>query len=206
MHGLQLEANDIAAQWAGGRARGSLSAKFFPHPEYDLTAQLDAANLAQLPVTPNVAEHWSGVASGKVHLTTEGVGRVEVLKNLTGQGSILLRNIEFRGWDVGASVSDGAAHAGVSRWVGGSGTFSLRNQKLLLDNLRLDGAREAVFVSGSVDFARKAELLINSVNGERPATRTAISGRTLRVSGPLEAPLVSVDAGPARSTAGVAAP
>jgi uncharacterized protein involved in outer membrane biogenesis len=206
LHGLQLEANDIAAQWAGGRARGSLSAKFFPHPEYDLTAQLDAANLAQLPVTPNVAEHWSGVASGKVHLTTEGVGRVEVLKNLTGQGSILLRNIEFRGWDVGASVSDGAAHAGVSRWVGGSGTFSLRNQKLLLDNLRLDGAREAVFVSGSVDFARKAELLINSVNGERPATRTAISGRTLRVSGPLEAPLVSVDAGPARSTAGVAAP
>jgi hypothetical protein len=206
LHGLQLEASDIAAQWAGGKARGTLSAKFFPRPEYDLTAQLDAANLAQLPVTPNVSEHWSGLASGTVHLTTEGVGRVEVLENLSGSGNISLRSVEFRGWDVGASVSDGAAHAGVSRWVSGSGTFSLHNQKLLLDNLRLDGAKQAIFVNGSVDFSRKAELLINSVDGERPASRAAIFGRTLRVSGPLEAPLVSVDALPARSSARITAP
>ncbi len=206
LHGLQLEASDIAAQWAGGKARGSLSAKFFPRPEYDLTAQLETANLAELPVTPNVAEHWSGLASGKVHLTTEGVGRVEVLKNLSGQGSISLRNVEFRGWDVGASVSDGAAHAGVSRWADGSGTFSLHHQKLLLDNLRLDGGKETILVNGTVDFARDAELMIESVNGERRASHVAMLGRTLRVSGPLEAPLVTVDAVPARSAGGITAP
>jgi len=30
-----------------------------------------------------------------------------------------LNKVEFRGWDVNASVADGAAHAGVSRWATG---------------------------------------------------------------------------------------
>ncbi len=206
LSGLQLEASDITAQWAGGKVRGSLSAKFFPRPVYDLTAQLDSANLAQLPVMPNVSERWSGLASGKVRLTTEGVGRVEVLQALTGQGTISLHNVEFRGWDVGASVADGAAHAGVSRWASGSGTFSLRNQKLFLGNLRLDAEKQTIFVNGSVDFAREAELLINSVDGERPATHATLFGRTLRVRGSLDAPLVSIDTVPAHNSAGIAAP
>jgi len=157
-------------------------------------------------VLPNVSERWSGQASGRVHLTTEGVGRVEVLQHLTGQGIVSLRAVEFRGWDVGASVADGAAHAGVSRWSSGTGAFSLRNRKLQLDNLRLDSGKQAIFVDGSVDFARDAELLVKSVDRDRPAGRAATSGRTLRVSGPLDGLLISVDADASRSSARIAAP
>jgi uncharacterized protein involved in outer membrane biogenesis len=206
LRGLQLEASEIDAQWAGGKVRGSLSAKFFPRPAYDLSAQLDSADLAQLPAMPNVSERWSGLASGRVHLTTEGVGRVEVLQNLIGQGIVALRNVEFRGWDVGASVADGAAHEGVSHWSSGTGSFSVRNRKLLLDNLRLDADKQTIFVNGSVDFAREAELLINSVDGEKRSARPAIFGRTLRVKGPLDAPQVSEDTVPSRNSAVVAAP
>jgi hypothetical protein len=131
---------------------------------------------------------------------------VEVLQNLTGQGIVSLRNVEFRGWDVGASVADGAAHAGVSRWLSGAGAFSMRGRKLMLDNLRLDGPRQAIFVDGSVDFARDAELLIKSVDGESVPSRAAIFGRTLRVSGPLDAPLVTVGADPSRDSARITAP
>jgi AsmA family len=205
LRGLHLEANDIAAQWAGGKVRGTLNATFAPRPAYDLTAQLDAADLAQLPVLPNVSERWSGFASGNVHLTTEGVGRAEVLQNLAGQGIVSLRNVEFRGWDVGASVADGAAHAGVSRWSGGGGTFSLRNRRLLLDDLRLDQGKQAIFVNGSVDFAREAELLIKSAESEKPASRTPVTGHALKVSGSLDAPLVSIAAA-SRNSIGVNVP
>jgi len=206
LRGLQLEASEIGAQWAGGKVRGALAAKFFPRPAYDMTAQLEGVNLAQLPVMPELSERWSGLASGKVHLTTEGVGRVEVLQNLTGQGSVALRNVEFRGWDVGASVAEGAAHEGTSRWLSGGGNFSLRNRKLLLDNLRLDGGKQVIVVNGSVDFARDAELLIRSADGERTASRANAGGRLLKVSGPLDAPLVTSEAAAGRGSASVATP
>jgi hypothetical protein len=206
LRGLQLDASEIAAQWAGGKVRGALAAKFFPRPAYDMTIQLEGVNLAQLPVMPAISERWSGLASGKVHLTTEGVGRVEVLQNLTGQGSVALRNVEFRGWDVGASVADGAAHEGTSRWLSGGGNFSLRNRKLLLDNLRLDGGKQAIVVNGSVDFARDAQLLIKSADGERTTSRANASGRLLKVSGPLDAPLVTSEAAAGRGSASITTP
>ena len=206
LRGLQLEASEIGAQWAGGKVRGALAATFAPRPAYDMTAQLEGVNLAQLPVMPELSERWSGLASGKVHLTTEGVGRVEVLQNLTGQGSVALRNVEFRGWDVGASVADGAAHEGVSRWFGGGGNFSLRNRKLLLDNLRLDGGKQTIVVNGSVDFARDAELLIKNADGERSGGRSIVGGRLLKVSGPLDAPLVTSEAAAGRSSVSIATP
>jgi hypothetical protein len=103
-------------------------------------------------------------------------------------------------------VADGAAHSGVSHWSSGAGVFSLRGRKLLLDNLRLDGAKQAIFVEGSVDFARDTELLIKSTDGESLSGRAAIFGRTLRVSGPLDAPLVTVAADPSRDSARITVP
>jgi len=206
LRGLQLEASEIAAQWAGGSVRGKLTAKFAPRPAYDVTAQLDGTNLAQLPELPNVSARWSGVASGTVHLTTTGVGREELLQNLTGQGKVLLRNVEFRGWDVGASVADGAAHEGVSRWSAGTAAFTLLDRKVLLDTVRLDGTGQFIYVNGTVDFARDAQLTIRTADGDRPSLRPPLSGRMLKVSGPLEDPLVSVEAAVARNSPGTSAP
>jgi hypothetical protein len=201
LHGLQLEASDVAAQWAGGKVHGQFSAKFSPRPAYEFIAQLDGASLAQLPVQPNISDRWSGAASGSLHLTTKGVGREELLRNLAGQGKVSLRNVEFRGWDVGASVADGAAHEGTSQWSAGSAAFTLVNRKLLLDNMRLDGAGQFIYVSGTVDFAQEAELALKAVDGDQPAPRSPLGGRTLKVSGPLDDPLVRLENAVARSSA-----
>jgi len=199
LRGLHLEIHDIDAEWAGGKVHGSLDAKFSPRPSYNLTAAVDAVSLAQLPISTNLADQWSGLAGGTVHLTTEGIGRDDLLENLTGQGKVSLKNVEFRGWDVGASVLDGAAHSGVSRWSSGSGTFALLHRKLLLDTVRLDGGKQWIFVNGTVDFAREAELLIKTADGAKPALRTPLFGRTLKVSGPLDSPLVTLDSSSVRS-------
>jgi uncharacterized protein involved in outer membrane biogenesis len=190
---LQLAASEITAQWAGGVVHGRLAANFSPHPVYDITAQFDAASLAQLPRLPGLSDRFSGLAAGSLHLTTSGVGRDELLRNLAGTGRVTLRKVEFRGWDVGASVADGAAHAGVSHWASGVGAFSLANRQLLLDNVRLDGGDLWTFVNGSVDFARGLQLLIKTADGKRPQLHAPAAGRALKVSGPLDAPLVTID-------------
>jgi uncharacterized protein involved in outer membrane biogenesis len=193
LRGLQLQLRDVDAEWSGGKVHATLTAKFSPRPSYDLAAQLEGVSLAQLPAAENISDHVSGFASGTVHLTTNGVGREDLLQNLAGQGKVSLKNVEFRGWDVGASVMDGAARPGVSHWSSGSGMFALFNRKLLLDSVRLDGGKQWIFLNGSVDFAREADLQIKAVDSPVPPERSSLFGRTLKLSGPLDAPLVTVD-------------
>ncbi|MGB2670253.1 MAG: AsmA family protein, partial [Candidatus Acidiferrum sp.] len=108
LHDLQLDVRDADAQWAGGTVHAQLNAMFAPLPKYDVTAKLDRVNLAEIPVSGPFAERLAGLASGTVHLVTDGVGRDELLQKLAGGGEVQLKNVEFRGWDVTASVADGA--------------------------------------------------------------------------------------------------
>jgi uncharacterized protein involved in outer membrane biogenesis len=206
LQGLQLQVRNVDADWCGGTVHAILNAKFSPHPSYDLTAELDGASLAQIAVTTNTSDHLSGLASGTVHFTTDGVGRENLLQNLVGRGRVSLKNVEFRGWDVAASVVDGSAHPGISHWSSGAGTFALLSRKLLLDTVRLDGGKQLIFVNGTVDFAREADLLIRTAESSSgPSIRTPLFGRTLKVSGPLDAPLVTVDVTSSHSTASIPA-
>jgi len=124
---------------AGGKVQAKIKAKFLPRPVYEIAAELERVNLAQLPGTGRIAERLGGVASGTLRVKTEGVGRDELLAKLAGRGEFHLNKVEFRGWDVNASVADGAAHAGVSRWASGEGSLRLQDSSILLEDFRLDG-------------------------------------------------------------------
>src|SRR5208282_4467801 len=108
--------------WAGGTVRGGMQALFSPLPKYEMSAEIENIDLAQLPWPARWGERWSGVGSGKIHLTTSGVGREELLKQLAGNGEAKLTQIEFRGWDVELSTASGEPSAGASRWTSGEGT------------------------------------------------------------------------------------
>jgi len=199
---LHLEVRDAEAQWAGGKVRAKLHAAFSPLPKYEVTAELDRVNLAQLPGTGRVAERLSGIASGAVHLQTEGVGREELLAKLAGKGDVRLKDVEFLGWDVGASVADGAPHAGASRWSAGDGAFALRDRTIFLEGLRLDGGKEFTMVSGTVSFERTAELSVETASGAKSKDRrprvSPSAGHVLKISGPLDGPQVSLQNAAAR--------
>ena len=145
LHDLQLDVPDGQAQWAGGVVRASMTAKFLPRPRYDVEARLTGVDLTQLPIAASVASRLGGVASGTLHLKTAGVGREELLQKLSGTGDVHVANLEFRGWDVNASVADGEAHAGVSRWATGDGDFSVGDRSVALEDVRLDGGAEVTF-------------------------------------------------------------
>jgi hypothetical protein len=199
LRALQLEAREVDALWAGGKVHAQLTAKFAPRPSYDIVADVDGVHLALIPLTPNISDPWDGVAGGSLHLTTQGVGRESLLQNLVGRGKLSMVNLELRGWDVAASVLDGAPEAGVSHWSAGGGIFALQNRKINLDNLRLDGGKQWTFVNGTVDFAREADLQIRVADNVRPISHPPVVSRTLRVSGPLDAPRVTLDLTTARN-------
>jgi hypothetical protein len=190
LHDLLLNVSEGRAQWAGGSIRATMSAKFTPRPLYEVAADLYGVDLAQLPIDP-AAERLVGIASGTLNLKTAGVGRAELLQKLAGAGEMHLANPEFRGWDVNASVADGEAHAGVSRWASGDGAFSVRDRSVVLDDLRLDGGAQITYVNGTVSFGRDANLAVETSNGRRALRSTGAPGYILKIVGPLAGPRVS---------------
>jgi hypothetical protein len=196
LHDLQLDVREAQAKWAGGKVRARMNAKFLPRPVYEIAAELDRVNLAQLPGTGRIAERLGGAASGILQVKTEGVGRDELLGKLSGRGEFHLSNVEFRGWDVNASVTDGEAHAGVSRWSTGEGSLSLRDSSILLEDFRLDGGKQLTLVNGTLSFGRNADLAIETTSDQKSKNRKTNesgAGRVLKISGPLDGPKVSVE-------------
>jgi hypothetical protein len=188
---LQLNVSDGRAQWAGGAVRATMLAKFLPRPTYDVHAQLDGVNLTQLPIDALVADRLGGLASGAIHLKTTGVGREELLQKLTGAGKVRLDNLEFRGWDVTASVADGEARPGISNWPSGVGTFTVRDRNVFLEDVRLDGGTQFTLIDGTVSFDREADLAVETSAGRRAVRNTNGPGQVLKIVGPLDGPRVT---------------
>lgn len=204
LHDLQLEVREAHAEWAGGKVRAKINAKFRPRPVYEIAAELDRVNLAQLPGAGRIAERLAGMASGTLQLKTEGVGRDELLGKLAGRGEFHLNKVEFRGWDVNASVVDGAAHAGVSRWATGQGSLRLQDSSILLEDFRLDGGKQLTLVNGTLSFGRNADLVIETTSARKSKDHKASdsgAGHVLKISGPLDGPTVSVEKAGARQPA-----
>ena len=204
LHDLQLDVREAQAEWAGGKVRAKINAKFLPRPAYDISAELDRVNLAQLPGAGRIAERLGGFATGTLHVKTEGVGRDELLGKLAGRGDFHLNKVEFRGWDVNASVADGEAHAGVSRWATGEGSLRLQDSSILLEDFRLDGGLQSTLVNGTLSFGRNADLAIETVSARKNKDRRALesgTGRVLKISGPLDGPKVSVEKASVRQPA-----
>ena len=187
---LQTEIREAEAQWAGGSVRGTARAQFAPKPGYEVSVEFDRVNLAQLPSA--FAARLGGVATGKLHLAAAGVGREALLESLEGVAQMRLKNVELRGWDVPASMADGAAHAGVSRWPAGAGLLRFRDHSVLLDDFHLESGKELTLINGRITFGQDADLSMETgAIGKR--ANFAGAGRVLKISGPLDVPRVSVE-------------
>jgi hypothetical protein len=190
---LHLELRQAEARCAGGILRAKLRAAFLPRPSYDVTAELERIDLQQVPAPGNLLERFTGLASGIVHLTMQGVGRDELLQHLAGKGDLKLRDVEFRGWDLNASMADGAPHEGASRWSSGEGTFLVRDQGIIFPGLRLDGASEMTLLKGTMSFAQGSDLTLQTLFDDQTGTTLPEQGFVLKISGPLDVPKISIE-------------
>ena len=192
LRNLELKVRETGADWAGGAVQCGLEASFLPLPKYELSAEVQRVNLAQLPWTPRWAERWSGTASGTLHLTTSGVGREELLRQLAGKGELKLSKVELRGWDVESSTESGATRAGVSRWTDGEGEFEIAGREFRFDAIRLDAPRRRTELAGTIGFDMSGNLTFQPVAADKRNMKKTPPAHQFNVSGPLEAPKVAV--------------
>jgi hypothetical protein len=192
LQNLRLELSDAKSKWAGGTLRGTFSADFSPQPKYTAAVRFDRVSLAQISLAGRVAERLSGLASGAFQLATAGVGRDALLHTLEGEGEVRVANVQFRGWDVAASLQTGAPREGASRWSTGEGAFHIADQSFDLDNLRLNGAAGPLVLKGTISFQREADLTLEAAGAENRKIRTASAPHVLNLAGPLDRPKVSL--------------
>ncbi len=192
LRALHLEVRDAGAQWAGGSVRGGIKALFSPLPKYEVTAAVERVNLAELPWPPRWAERWSGMASGKIHLTTSGVGREELLKQLAGGGEVKLNKIGFRGWDVESSAESGTPRTGASRWTSGEGEFEVGERGVRFNAIQMEAPHAETQLAGTISFGMDGNLTFKTGIQEKRGRKTIPAVRELRVSGPLENPTAVV--------------
>jgi hypothetical protein len=190
---LHLEVRDAQAEWAGGTARGSVSAIFSVVPKYEIFAEVDRANLSELPWSTHWSEHWNGAASGKLHFTTSGVGRDALVARLAGTGELRLRNLELRGWDVGASIDTGTLHTGASRWASGEGEFAVADHALHFDGLTLETSGVKTRLDGAIDFSQELKLTFAPAAPDKRGAKTVAAPRLFQLHGPLEKPVATVE-------------
>jgi hypothetical protein len=158
-----------------------------------VTAELERVDLRQVPTPRNLTERFTGLASGIVHLTTQGLGREELLQRLAGKGDLKLRDVEFRGWDVNATMAEGAPHEGASRWTSGQGAFLVRDQGIIFPGLRLDGSSEMTLLKGTMSFAQGSDLTLQTLIDDQTGVALPEQGFVLKISGRLDVPKVSIE-------------
>jgi len=195
-HDLHLEVRDAEAEWAGGTARGSVSAVFSVPPKYEISADVDRVELSDLPWSTHWAEYWGGAASGKLHLTTSGVGRDALVAQLAGSGELHLKSIELRGWDVGASMDTGTLHTGASHWATGDGEFTITGRALHFDSLTLENLHVKTLLDGTLDFSQDLNLTFAPAPTEKRSVKSVAAPRLFQLRGPLEKPVASVELTP----------
>jgi hypothetical protein len=187
MQDLHLFVHDAEAEWAGGTVRGTLQAVFSVTPKYEISAEVQRVDLAQLPWSPGWAERWNGLASGQIYLTAAGVGREELLKQVAGRGEIQLKSVDFHGWDVTGSLESGATRTGVSHWSSGEGTFEVADRAAHFERIELDGLRTKTVLAGSIGFGPGVALTFSSPR------EGAADARVMKVSGASEQPHVVIE-------------
>ena len=197
LHDLRLEVQKANANWGGGKVSASLTAEFAPRPHYAVDASVDRVHVAEVMSNRSLAERLYCSASGELRLSADGVGRDELLRTLEGNGQLALRNVELRGWDLAASLSDGAPRTGASRWNHGEGTFAIRDRAMLLDGLRLDAPQGSLLLRGSVSFGSASDLSFERrptpAGGTKGPNAEPGMSRVVKMTGPLDAPRVTVE-------------
>lgn len=200
--GRRVELTDATGEVFGGRAEGDFDVTLGAVPKYRVRADFLGVNVGELAGASQTLENlFGGSASGEILVEARGGSRPELANSLTCEGSARVKDAEVRGFDLMASLKDGARRPGKSAFRQASGTFTCGEGRIQLEEVRFTSATGEVSGSGSVDFGRNLDLRLR-VTPELAtprATRASYgSGLMYQVTGPMAAPKVTAVAATAQ--------
>ena len=155
----QITFQDVEADFSGGKVSGRVKADLREAPVYNVSANFSGLNLAALAAgSPSLAHQFSGLATGEIELEMHGIGRDALVASLGCRGRAAIQPALLLSFDLFDSVHAGVRRNGTSTFSEVSGTFACRDDQIELSGVRLRSGDTALGASGTVDFARDADI------------------------------------------------
>ena len=205
IEGRRLDFTNLTAIAYGGSIGGSLDAGLVSPPAYNVALQFTNLDLAGLTAgSPNLANLFSGSASGEISIHARGASRAELGSSLQCSGTARVSGAQYRGLALAESVRDGLRHPGNSSFRDGAGAFSCANNLIELRDWKLSGAAADLEAAGTVNYATALNLRVRSAapgpsasrepkitaaaNTPAAASGSAATSRAIQLTGTLASP------------------
>jgi AsmA-like C-terminal region len=181
VEGRHITLSGAIGEFYGGSLTGSLDAYLQAAPTYRASLDFSHVRIPDLTdPSPQLAGLFTGLFSGHATFQAQGANRAEALASLECHGAALAENAALLNISLADSIRDGQRHAGKSSFSQASASFTCRDRKIQLEDLRLVGSNVGTSVgpyggfegSGTVDFNRTLNLrlrvLSSNVAGNSP--------------------------------------
>jgi hypothetical protein len=192
------------ADLMGGQLNGNFEARLSPEPSYSFDGQFarldlrDAAAMASLPGRVN------GLASGELKLTAHGPDRAALAASLQGQGLLRSRETWLGQFELAPAAASATAEPIPNiedRPFAVTARFEIGAGRLRLDQLLLARSGEQTEITGTVDFARRLDLSVQSLPHSLATGATAATAQrdAWTIAGTLDTPRITSAPAPAPS-------
>jgi len=212
IQGLSVVLRRARAELYGGQVSGDFEARLSAEPSYSFEGQLLRVDLGELAAAASLAGNVTGSASGELKLAARGAGRAALAASLQGQGLLRVRDVSLSRIQWASDVAETAAEHEpglASPRYAVTTRFQIGDGRVRLDQFLLARPDEQIEITGSVDFARRLDLHVQSVSRPVPAAG-GLGGEhdSWTVGGTLDAPRITPGplAGPPRTGAEIGLP
>lgn len=201
------------AELYGGQLTGYFEARWSAEPAYSFDGQFLRVDLRDLAAAASLPGRVTGSASGELRLAARGMDRAALAASLRGQGLLRVREVSLGQieWTPGVAETAAGHEPGLgSRRYSVTTRFQVGDGRVQLDQFLLARSDEQIEITGSVDFARRLDLRVQSLPRPVTAAGGSLGGEhdSWTVGGTLDAPRITPGplAGPARIRAGSGLP
>lgn len=163
VQGRTIELSDARAQTYGGTISGSFLADLHGTPGYVADFNLSRVDMGQWEAATSTAPRpveFSGQVSGETTIRAKGTDRASLASSLACEGSWDIQNPEIRGINLGESLAAASLSPGKSVFREGAAKFTCVGGRIRIAVLKLAGTNQDYDVSGSLDYARNANLRV----------------------------------------------
>ena len=162
--GSSIVLRPARADFYGGQLAGNFEAGLSAEPSFSFDGQLlrvDLRDLAAVASLPGLA----GVASGDLKLAAHGPDRAALAASLQGQGLVRVREGQFSQIEIAPVVAGTAAELNPGMESGpfaATARFQVGAGQVRLDQFQMTRPDQQMQVTGTVDFARRLDLRVQS--------------------------------------------
>jgi uncharacterized protein involved in outer membrane biogenesis len=199
--GRHLTLSNLHAQLARGDLSGSVRADLDPTPAYRVDLDFSAIDLYALTAAaPSLADHFAGLASGKISIAAHGATRADLVSSVQCRGNAQISGAELMTISLTDSFADATFRPGKSAFRDASAAFTCAAAKIVFQHLALSSPTSEIAADGSIDFARNLDFRFTTHPDStvpRPTRTPDLHSNVFHLTGNLSDPEIAALQSPA---------